>query len=644
MRFLLFLLLSGLSSVAQRVDEYKSTADIAAMERDGHQRVVSSARQTSASNNFDIKYLRCEWEVDPAVRFIAGKVTIYFTVSVSSSSITLDLMSPLLTDSVKMHAQQLLFTQPSNSLEVNFLSNLDPGYLDSVSIWYHGVPPNTGFSSFILSTHATMPVLWTLSEPYGARDWWPCKNGLDDKADSIDIFITNPAAYKAASNGLLQSENLINTGTKKVSHWKHRYPIASYLVCLAVTNYAVFNNQVQLGSTVLPMLTYCYPENETNFQAETQNVLDALQLFHNNFGDYPFIKEKYGHVQFGWGGGMEHQTCSFIVNTNESLTSHELGHQWFGDKITCGSWQDIWLNEGFATYLARFYMENKYPLSTLNNRRAVLNNITSSTGGSVKVDDTTSVNRIFSSRLSYDKGSYLLQMLRLELGDNDFFDGLRRYQSDPLVIYGFAHTADLKRDLELESGKDLAVFFNQWYEGQGYPTYNVQWSELGSTSVKIKVSQTTSDASVSFFEMPVPLKFTNGSQEKTIIVDNKINGEIFVSNIGFIPDSVFIDPNLELISKNNTSSKIIFPFSGNATVDVFPNPIHDQFTIYMHDLTGPSADVQLFNSAGQLVFKQHVILINGAEILQPDFDKLARGGYILKVTAGDFTFTKKLLK
>ena len=134
--------------------------------------------------------------------------------------------------------------------------------------------------------------MWTLSEPYGARDWWPCKNGLDDKADSIDVFITHPSAYTAASNGLLQSQISVSGGSKLVTHWKHRYPIASYLICFAVTNYAVFNNTVQLSTGVLPMQTFCYPESLSSFQNGTANVLNAMQLYDSTFGPYPFMNEK----------------------------------------------------------------------------------------------------------------------------------------------------------------------------------------------------------------------------------------------------------------------------------------------------------------------------------------------------------------
>ena len=644
MRFLIFLLLTGVSSFAQTTDEYKQTSAIASMERDAHQRLLFGKDATVASANFDVKYYRCEWEVDPAIRYIKGEVTVYFVVKVPSTSITLDLMSPLVTDSVKQRGNLLSFNQPVDGLQINFSTTINAGTLDSVSIYYQGVPPNTGFGSFIQTTHAGTPIMWSLSEPYGARDWWPCKNGLDDKADSIDVIVTNPIAYKAASNGLLQSEIVTAGGTKNVTHWKHRYPIASYLICMAVTNYTVFNNLVQLDNIMLPMVTYCYPESLSSFQNGTQNVLNAMQLFHRYFGDYPFIKEKYGHVQFSWGGGMEHQTSTFVVNIGESLTAHELGHQWFGDKITCSSWEDIWLNEGFATFLARFYMENKYPTTAIGNRHGVVNSITSAPNGSVKVDDTTNVNRIFSGRLSYDKGSYLLQMLQLKLGDTVFFNALKKYQKDPAVIYGFARTADLKRNLEQESGQDLTTFFNQWYTGQGYPSYNVQWSELGSSSVKIKMNQVTSDPSVSFFEMPVPLKFKNATQEKIIVVDNKTNGEMFVKNIGFKPDTVLIDPEYRLISKNNTTAKVVFSNTGNPGVEVYPNPMQNPVTVYLHDFDQSSADLVLYNAIGQLVYKQNIILINGAEIIQLNIGNLSRGEYILKITTGDFKYTQKLLR
>lgn len=650
MRILLvFLIFSGLQLTAQSPDEYcKQVNEISLMEQAAHKRIIDGNNLinsiTSASNNYDVKYYRCEWEVNPAVRYITGKVTLYFVMTSPGNNIQLDLMNALVVDSVKQRNALLTKQHSSNTLSIDFPNIINAGVMDSVSVFYKGVPPNNGFGSFETTTHAGTPVMWSLSEPYGSRDWWPCKNGLDDKADSIDIIITAPVQYKAASNGLLQSEILIAGGTKKLTHWKHRYPIASYLVCFAVTNYTVFNNSVLLGTTTLPMQTYCYPESLVAFQNGTQNVLDALQLFHNNFGDYPFIKEKYGHVQFSWGGGMEHQTASFMVSVNESLVAHELGHQWFGDKITCGSWEDIWLNEGFATYLASFYMENKYPANTINSRKAVVNNITSAIGGSVWVDDTTNVGRIFSGRLSYNKGSYLLYMLRWKLGEAVFLNALRQYLTDPKLAYGFAKTDDLKRNLEQVSGQNLTEFFKDWFKGQGYPSYNVTWTQIGKEYVNIKMNQTTSHTSVDFFELPVALKFKNATQEKTIVVDNKTNGETFFRNIGFIADTVLIDPEYWLVTKNNVSAKVPDATAGQNIIQVFPNPIQNQFYIYMRKMAASTAIINLYNAAGQLVYTRNINLVNGSEYIEVPSQYLSKGAYFLRINAGDFKFVKKLIR
>lgn len=642
--FSIVFLLAWFNTQAQLKENNNTPAEGIALQEKKHYEGLDIINGTLASTNFDVKYYRCEWEVDPAVYYISGKVTVYFVITSAGNSISFDLMSSMNVDSVKHRNVILAKTHTNNLLQVNFSTPINTGVLDSVTIFYKGPPANTGFGSFVQTTHGVVPVIWTLSEPYGSRDWWPCKNGLDDKADSIDVLITNPAAYKAASNGLLQSETLI-AGGKKLTYWKHRYPIATYLVCLAVTNYSVFNNSVQLGAVNLPMQTYCYPESLVSFQNGTQNVLDAIKYYHGIFGDYPFIKEKYGHVQFSWGGGMEHQTASFMVSVDEGLSAHELGHQWFGDKITCASWEDIWLNEGFATHLAAMYMENKYPATAIANRRAVVNNITSATGGSVKVDDTTNVGRIFSGRLSYNKGSHLLYMLRWKLGDDVFFRAIRRYQNDPKLVYGFARTADLKRNLEEESAVDLTKFFKDWFEGQGYPAYKVEWSQIGSNYVKIKMAQVTSHASVSFFDLPVALKFKNATQEKTIVVDNKTNNEVFIRNIGFIPDTVLIDPDYWLITRNNTSKKITETITGPGTVQVFPNPVGNQFHIYLSNIPSAEAAIRIYNAAGQLLYNKTVPLFNGSEFVEMPSAYLASGVYFLKITAGkEFKFVKKLLK
>jgi aminopeptidase N len=187
-----------------------------------------------------------------------------------------------------------------------------------------------------------------------------------------------------------------------------------------------------------------------------------MNLYADLFEPYPYADEKYGHAEFGWGGGMEHTTVSFMGGLGRGLIAHELGHQWFGDKVTCGSWQDVWLNEGFATYLAGMVIENLDGEADFRSwKQDQISSVTYYPDGSVYIpaQDTTSVNRIFSSRLSYNKGSMVLHMLRKKLGDAVFFQGLREYLDDPNLAYGYAKTPDLMQHLESASGEDLTEFF-----------------------------------------------------------------------------------------------------------------------------------------------------------------------------------------
>jgi aminopeptidase N len=634
---------------SQNIEELKT---ISQQEAAVHQRVQLQSSQmtqfTTTSDAFDVKYYRCEWTIDPAVRYISGKVTVYYVAKTSINSISLDLMNNLSVTEVKQRSSVLTKQHLNNVLTINLPVSLGAGTLDSLSITYQGSPgPDTGFGAFKNNTHNGAAGMWTLSEPYGSREWWPCKNGLEDKADSIDVFVTHPSIYKASSNGLLKSETVL-AGGKTRTYWKHRYPIASYLVCLAVTNYSVFSINVQLGNKYLPIQTFAYPESLASFQQGTLNTLFAMALYHQKFGDYPFINEKYGHTQFGWGGGMEHQTNSFMINLSESLVAHELAHQWFGDKITCGSWEDIWLNEGFATHLASFYNENKYGQinwdSMIMNRKSVVDYITSLPDGSVKVSDTTDVGRIFNSRLTYQKGSYLLYMLRWKLGDDIFFKAIQQYQKDPKLIYGFARTTDLKRNLEQVSGVDLTEFFKDWYEGQGYPSYQVQWSPVGLDHVRIKLNQTTSHPSVDFFELPLALKFSNASQSKTIVLDNKINGEVFIKKLGFIPTTVVVDPEYWLITKNNTTQKVSDDLNPENFVKIYPNPIGDQFSVYLRNFSSAETTLSIYTMQGKLIQKELPVLVEKSGVAVINSQQWAKGTYILKISSGGVKQSFKLIK
>lgn len=601
-------------------------------------------RALHTGSEYDLKYIRPEWEIDPTINFIRGKICYYFT-SLQSNLVELnfDFASNLTVDSVKYHEQLLSFTTTSSDvLSINLLSPISMGQLDSLTIYYQGAPNDGGFGSFVQANHGTGPIIWTLSEPFGAKEWWPTKLDLSDKIDSMDMYIITPSLYRSSGNGLLVGE--YQQGNSKVYHWKHRYPITPYLVAFSVTNYAVYSDYVPLGDKSLEILNYVYPQTLSTAQTQTPAIIPIMQLFNNLFGEYPFINEKYGHAQCGFGGGMEHQTMSFMGSFNRGLIGHELAHQWFGDKVTCKSWKDIWLNEGFATYSAALINDFGVNESAWNSWKiSTINSVTTQSGGSLKVDDTTSVSRIFDQRLSYEKGAYVLHMLRGMLGDDVFFTACRNYLSDSQLAYGYASTADLKHHLEIQSGKTLDSFFNDWYEGQGYPNYDILWRSEINGQVIVNIKQTTSHSSVPFFEMPVPIYFSDGTKDTTVICDHKFSNQEFVFDLSFTPTEALFDPGRWILAKYRISNFLDAPNFSKIQVSVKPNPVTDLCT-FSFDKAVILSRIELYDSFGRLLktvefSSNHYTLSESVS-----FAELNQGIYTAKIIVGNKSSKVKLIK
>ena len=571
---------------------------------------ISASKMMNMSVNpntldYDITYHRLDFTVDPSVYFINGVVTTTYTALSDMNTITFDLANELTVSDVKQNNVSLSFLQDGNNqLIITLPATQLAGTSASVVVTYSGAPPVNGFDAFTSTTHNGVPVIYTLSEPYGARDWWPCKQDLNDKVNSIDVYITAPSQYIAVSNGVEPEAPVIN-GTSKTTHFHHGYPIPAYLICMAVTNYSIYNQTAGTVPNTFPIINYIYPEDLASVQPQLAQTPLLLNLYNNLFEIYPFHNEKYGHAEFGWGGGMEHTTVSFMVGFARQLIAHEMAHQWFGDKVTCGSWKDIWLNEGFATYVASMVYENfDSPAAFVNDKANMVSNITSKLGGAVYLTDTdiTNVNRIFDSRLTYNKGAMVLEMLRFKLGDAAFFQGLREYLDDPNLSYAYAHTTDLQAHLESVYGSSLTEFFNDWIYNQGYPSYTVTAQNIGGGQVQFVVNQTQSNASVSFFEMPVPIRvFGVGGQQLDLVLNNTTNGQVFVQNVPFAVTSISFDPNVHLISKNNTTSVLsTTSFDLDKTVEVFPNPTSDELNIKLPNIIALQK-VIIYNTIGQKI-------------------------------------------
>ncbi|WP_324067215.1 MAG: M1 family aminopeptidase [Flavobacterium sp.] len=604
---------------------------------------IQNLRVNPNTLNYDITYHELRFTVDPNVTnpYINGIVKTTFRALTDIDAVTFDMATELTVSSVTMNSTSLTFSQSNYELNINLPSTVTTGNSATVVITYAGSPPQAE-GAFTRGTHSGTPVIFTLSEPFGARDWWPCKQDLNDKIESFDMYITCPNTYIGVSNGLLQSS--VTSGGFTTRHFKHNYPIPAYLISLNVTNYTTYNIQAGLGtveSPFFPINNYLYPESNTaSNRSSIDNTVPIMNVFEQKFGPYPYRNEQYGHVQFGWGGGMEHTTMSSMGAWNSrSLIAHELGHQWFGNKVTCGTWKDIWLNEGLTEYSAGIVVEElDGDAAFVAWKSGKINNITSQTSGAVYLtdDEATDVNRIFSSRLSYNKGSMVTHMLRWVMGDAIFFQALQNYLNAPNLAFGYAVTTDLKSQLETVHGSSLTEFFNDWIYGQGYPTYTVNAQNWGAGQAKITVSQTQSNASVSFFEMPLEIRLTSaGGLTHDVVVNHTSNAQEFIVPVPFVVTGVTFDPNKHIISRNNVATLANESFDLEQTISVYPNPTTNELHIMM-PTTLQLEKVEIYNRLGQLVGQKDANDFSVAE--------LSAGLHLLKITTSEGVIHKNFIK
>jgi aminopeptidase N len=366
-----------------------------------------------------------------------------------------------------------------------------------------------------------------------------------------------------------------------------------------------------------------------------------MNFFIDKFEPYPYADEKYGHAQFGFNGGMEHTTISFMGNFSRELITHELAHQWFGNKVTCGSWQDIWLNEGFATYLYGLVIEEFDGNTAFTNWKQQRNNfITSQPNGSVYIQpqDTVNVARIFNSRLSYNKGAMVLHMLRKKMGDDNFYQGLRNFLAHPDLAFNYAKTSDFIPIMEAASGLDLTEFFNDWLFNQGYPSFTVQWNQPNSNQIQINLSQTTSHSSVDFFETDVTLQLLGIQGEvQEITLSHTGQNQEFIESINFDVVSVIFDPNADIISRNNLVTLGVEELDEANSIQISPNPVTNNLTVTKPELI-EVLGYTIYNSIGQKVIQSarfnHII----------DLENLGTGFYVIQFQLLDKLINKTLLK
>ena len=595
---------------------------------------VASVRHRQKMARYDVQWYKLDLALENNARDVAGSVLLRVRVGTQAlDSLAFELYqapvgslagaATLLIDSVVAGGRRSPGVRRQGQEATAALAQpAAAGSVLDARIYYHGTAPNGNTAAIgnALNTKSSYNlngvahpynVTWSLSEPFSAHEWFPCKQVLTDKADSAAVSVTTTLPNKVGSNGVLRRTVLL-PGNKVRYEWSTRHPIDYYLISVAVAPYVEYRGTANpVGGPAVPILNYVYDQSAlAYYKAQFDLIPGFIENYSSLFGRYYFADEKYGLALAPIGGGMEHQTLTTQDGLTFTLTAHELFHQWFGDNVTCASWEDIWLNEAFASYGEYLSLQ---AFSTAQNARDWMDGAQSyahdAINGSVRVPDTTSVGRIFNYNLTYKKGAAVVHLLRYLCHDDArFYRVLRTYQSQ--YSGGTARTTQLQALFETELGQPLGYFFQQWYRGEGFPTFNVRWNQDAGGNLYLQVAETASVPAVtSFFQTEVDytLHFQNGSSQVVRLSQTQAT-QGFLLPVGSAVRSVEVDaagwlPDLPGTVQQDAALAVPAAPAGQPLLP-FPNPCRELLTLASYAPLEATAEV--LDATGRRVLRQPV--------------------------------------
>lgn len=617
-------------------------------------------------SNYDVKFYKLDIEAtDTSSQFSGYAIIAAEVVNNPMDTFSIELHNKLSVDSTLINGVKYSYYHSSNNITVIPNSPIGVGNIFEFKLYYH-TPANYSssyYSSTQNPTYGNFNVTQSFSEPYSAHEWMPCKQELEDKADSVHIFITTDTSLMVAGPGLL-TKVLLPAGKARYE-WRCNIPAAYYLIAFAISDYQEYNiyakpDGLPNDSILIQNLVFDYPGCLESNKTYIDLTPGMIELLSNLYSIYPFHEEKYGHYMWYPGGfsGMEHITMSAMRYFNTYLISHELGHSWFGDNVTCASWSDVWINEGFATYTQYLVLEYMYSKASADAQmNSYMNYVMTQPDGSVYIpeEELNNVGRIFSSRLSYRKGSTLVHMIRFEMqNDSLFFKTLHDFQLQ--YHDSIATGLDFKNVCEEVSGLDFTDFFNQWYFGEGFPIYSLEWSQNEDT-LSMQVIQNTSTSATPLFKMPMEylvsydggdslFRFYQSSNDTTyyIVLPQEVTGiEIDPNNwvlnqVDYIihrknldlkiflegpfnqdTDNMSTHLNPSIIPLSQPYNQPPWNYPGDENVTEIPQNVVDWVLIEVHDTTNASmvSDESLFSrQTAFLLYNGSIVMLDGTSFIQ----------------------------
>ena len=618
--------------------------------------------QNSNNSNFDVTFYSLDLDIYISQPYIEGNVLCRFKSVIDSlQEIKLNLIHTFDIDSVVGNVNNYIFK--NDTIYITFNKTILIGEESECKIYYRGKPqPAENNIGFQYESSNGIPKITTACEPFFSYCWWPCKDGAGDKADSVYIDITIPdtvingVELIALSNGKL--DNIISKTGKKTFQWRERYPIATYYIMAAVSNYEHFRiDYTGKYGEKFPIDFWVFPGNVNAAQGFVSRITEVIDFYSSLFGKYPFHKEKYAMTQVSTNfGALENQTNTIMWDDWWRLSQfrvlvHELSHMWFGCMISFENLHNVWLNEGFASYCEALWREKDNGFEAYKN---YMKKFEYWDGGTVYLKNVPGyVWDIFNSDLQYHKAAYSLHMLRGVLGDSLFFKCIYEYANQKELMYDHVITDQFKNVCENVSQMNLDFFFDQWIYDEYYPVYEYSFDQNQSTfDLNIQIEQTQSNNGWrSIFEMPIQLKLIyEDNSDTTITVWNNKQKQNFnialsknINNIEFDPDN-WILKKVKRVSTGiveNILNKLPIKFS---LFQNYPNPFNPSTTIKYSIPQQSYITLKIYDILGRQVATV-IDEVKPPGNYQVEFNaaNLPSGVYFYRIQAGSFNQVRKML-
>jgi aminopeptidase N len=512
--------------------------------------------------NIDIQHYSFEFTLSDTTNTIWGKTTVTALFKKDNvDQIRLELVKKtnslngkgMVVESITKGERKLSYTHKNDALFIDFSEPAVAGSKIQFTINYHGKPAD-GLQ--IGPTKYGNRSFFSNNFPNRAKHWLPVVNHPYEKA-TCEFKITSPSHYQVVSNGVLVEETNLE-GTKKFTHWKQSVPISSWLYVLGVAEFAVKYVGEFKGKSIQ---TWVYPQNrKAGFDDFAEPTKHTLSFFSEYVG--PFAYEKLANIQStSVGGGME--AASAVFYSEDSITGkdtpyinmviiHEIAHHWFGNSVTESTWDDVWLSEGFATYFTMLFREHangrEYFVDELQKAKERVFNFYKKNPGYKIIDERSPETDNVTSDATYQKGAWILHMLRNLIGDHDFKKGIQSYYNR--YMNSTATTSDYRFEMEQASGKNLKSFFEQWLYQGGNPELRGTWRyDKKKKSVIVNLRQVQNQKYQ--FKVPLEIGVYKGDQVLPEVKIFRLNQrqEEFTISVDEQPKKVVLDPNTKLLAK-----------------------------------------------------------------------------------------------